>query len=68
MPPQISKLLKLMEFEIVWDRSMLIKRESFVFSYLGSESSLQKVLKFSKMLGNITAVSYSEQIMETIKY
>lgn len=60
IPPQFSKLLKWMDLEILWDRPMLISKDYVVFSCLGSESSLQKVLKFSKMLGNVTAVSYCD--------
>lgn len=60
MPKRFSKLLEFLDLEIVWDRPILIAEDYMIYSCIGSNENLQNILKFSKLLGKITAVSYDD--------
>lgn len=59
-PKRFLKLLKFMDLEIVWDKPIIITEDQMTYSCIGSSENLQNILKFSKLLGKITAVSYDD--------
>lgn len=59
-PPYFSKFLELMDLEIIWQGPIIMNKDYMTFKCIGSTSSLDKVIRLFKLMGNITQISYSD--------
>jgi hypothetical protein len=58
MPPQFLHMLEWIDIEAIWERPLVFTQEAVTFSCTGSETALEKIVQFSKLLGTVTSVAY----------
>jgi hypothetical protein len=58
LPPQFQSMLRWVDVDVIWERPLLFSQDTITFSATGPEPALEKVVKFSKLLGTVTSIAY----------